>query len=170
MAPYGTIAIAGRWIAIGSGRLQLPLVHVNDVVDGLIASATRPVAPGTIVHLVDPTPVTQRDYIAGCREQASGARRALFVPRALLSAAGAALELVGALVKRSLPLTRYRVRSINALTFDCSAARRQLGWRPGDGVTPRRVFAPRPLYAQHDSLADGTVHDGRARIGGEAVS
>jgi nucleoside-diphosphate-sugar epimerase len=171
MAPYGTIAVAGRWIAIGSGHLKLPLVHVNDVVDGLIAAATRPTARGAIFHLVDATPITQRDYIASCREHANGRLRVHYVPRALLLAAGAALELVGALLKRNLPLTRYRVRSINALTFDCSAARRQLGWEPLDGVTPRRIFAPRHLYAQHHSLADGAaVHDGQARVGGEAIS
>ncbi len=171
MAPYGTIAVAGRWIAVGSGRLTLPLVHVNDVVDGLIAAATQPTARGAIFHLVDSTPVTQRDYIVRCRETANGVLRAHYVPRALLLAAGAALELVGSLVRRNLPLTRYRVRSINALTFDCTAARRQLGWEPSGGITPRRIFAPSHLYAQHHNLADGAaVHDGQARVGGEALS
>jgi nucleoside-diphosphate-sugar epimerase len=170
MAPYGTIAVAGRWIAIGSGRLTLPLVHVNDVVDGLIAAATRPSVSGAVFHLVDATPVTQREYIARCQDEAAGALRVHYVPRALLLAAGALLDIVGALVKRHLPLTRYRVRSINALTFDCSAARRQLGWEPMEGVTPRRIFASRHLYAQHDSLADGTVHGGRTPAGGEALS
>jgi nucleoside-diphosphate-sugar epimerase len=130
VSPYGTIALAGRWIGIGSGSLKLPLVHVNDVVEGLLAAATRPDVCGSIFHLVDSAPVTQRDYIARCQEEAKGALRVNYIPRPALLAAGAALDLVGALIRRNLPLTRYRVRSIKELTFDCSAARRQLGWEP----------------------------------------
>ncbi len=135
VSPYGTIALAGRWIAIGSGRLTLPLVHVNDVVEGLLTAATRPDVCGSIFHLVDSTPVTQRDYIARCQDEAEGALRVNYLPRMALLAAGAALEVVGRLLRRNLPLTRYRIQSIKELSFDCSAARRQLGWAPKTGVS-----------------------------------
>ena len=49
VSPYGTIALPGRWIGIGSGRMKLPLVHVNDVVDALVTAATR--AEGGRFHL-----------------------------------------------------------------------------------------------------------------------
>ena len=130
VSPYGTIALAGRWIGIGSGRLRLPLVHVDDVIGGLLAASTRPHVCGAIFHLVDSTPVTQRDYIARCKEKASGSLRVSYVPRTMLLVAGAALDLVGGLLKLNLPLTRYRVQSIKGMTFDCSAAHRQLGWHP----------------------------------------
>ncbi len=130
VAPYGTIALAGRWIAIGSGRLKLPLVHVNDVVEGLLAAATRPDVCCSIFNLVDSTAVTQRNYITRCQEEAKGALRVTYMPRTALLAAGAALDLMGGLIRQNLPLTCYRVRSIKELTFDCSAARRQLGWEP----------------------------------------
>jgi predicted dehydrogenase/nucleoside-diphosphate-sugar epimerase len=130
VAPYGTIALGGRWIGIGSGRLKLPLVHVNDVVEGLLAAASRPDVCGCIFHLVDSTPVSQRHYIARCQDEAKGALRVNYVPRTALLAAGAALDLMGGLLRQNLPLTCYRVRSIKELTFDCSAARRQLGWEP----------------------------------------
>lgn len=128
--PYGAIAFAGRWIGIGSGHLQLPLVHVNDVVEGLLAAAARPDVCGSIFHLVDPTPVTQREYIAWCREQANALLRVAYVPRTLLLGVGAALDLAGLLLGRSLPLTRYRIQSVKQLLFDCSTARRHLGWEP----------------------------------------
>jgi nucleoside-diphosphate-sugar epimerase/predicted dehydrogenase len=127
-SPYGAIALAGRWITVGSGRLKLPLVHVDDVLEGLIAAASRPDVCGSIFHLVDPAPVTQREYIDACREEASGSIRASYVPRAALLSLGLAFDALGALVKRNLPLTSYRIRSIKELTFDCSAARRGLGW------------------------------------------
>ncbi|HEY7286746.1 MAG TPA: NAD-dependent epimerase/dehydratase family protein [Vicinamibacterales bacterium] len=128
--PYGTIAVAGRWIVIGLGSLRLPLVHVNDVVDGLLAAATQPDVCGSVFHLVDSTPVTQRRYIDDCRRKTNGAIRVVYVPRPLLLAAGVAFETVGRLIGRHLPLTGYRVRSVNDLSFDCSAARQRLGWVP----------------------------------------
>jgi nucleoside-diphosphate-sugar epimerase len=130
VAPYGAIALAGRWIAVGAGRLKLPLVHVDDVVEGLLAAAARSDVGGSIFHLVDSTPVTQRDYIAWSRENASRAIRVHYVPRPALLLAGAVLDLVGGVFGRTLGLSRYRIRSIKELTFDCSAARNRLGWEP----------------------------------------
>lgn len=138
ITPYGTTAVAGRWIGIGSGDLTLPLVHVDDVVEGLVAAATRPDACGSIFHLVDPTPIRQRSYIEEC-QKAQRALRVNYVPRWVLLAAGTVFEVTGALLKRHLPLTRYRIRSIKSLTFDCSAARRQLGWEPRAIVQPLEV-------------------------------
>ena len=85
---------------------------------------------GSIFHLVDSTPVTQRDYIAWCRKQQKRALRVHYIPRPALLMAAAALDLLSRVLGRDLPLSRYRIQSINELTFDCSAARRQLGWKP----------------------------------------
>ena len=135
VAPYGTVGLGGRWIGIGSGRLKLPLVHVNDVVEGLLAAATAADVCGSIFHLVDSTPVTQRGYITRCQETANDGLRVNYIPRTALLAVAAVLDVVARLLKRSLPLSSYRIRSIKELTFDCSAARRQLGWKPLTGVS-----------------------------------
>jgi 2-alkyl-3-oxoalkanoate reductase len=134
-SPYGTIALGGRWIAIGSGRLKLPLVHVTDVVEGLLAAATRPGVCGSVFHLVDSTPVRQRDYIRRCQADARGAPPVMYVSRTALLGFGSVLEVLGTLLGRSLPLTGYRIRSIKPLTFDCSAARTRLGWEPSADVS-----------------------------------
>jgi nucleoside-diphosphate-sugar epimerase len=39
VTPNGTLAIAGRWIAVGSASQTLPLVYVDDVVDALLLAA-----------------------------------------------------------------------------------------------------------------------------------
>ena len=132
--PYGTIAVAGRWVVIGSGKLRCPLVFVEDVVDGLVAAATRPDVCGSIFHLVDGTAVTQDEYIDVCRRALRNPPRVAHAPRWFLYAAGAALELVGRALKRGVPLSRYRVQSIKELRFDCSSAERKLGWTPTVGV------------------------------------
>jgi len=129
-SPYGVIAIGGRWLVVGAGRLTLPLVHLNDVVDGLIAAGSRAGVCGAIFHLVDGTSVTQREYISASRTTSAASPPAVYVPRIALLAAAAALAPVGYLLNRTPPLTGYRLRSINALSFDCSAARQRLGWNP----------------------------------------
>ena len=140
--PYGTIALAGRWIVIGAGNLRCPLVFVDDVVEGLLAAATRPDVCGSVFHLVDGTAITQNEYIEVCRRALRSAPRVVHAPRWLLYAAGTALELVGSLVKRGVPLSRYRIRSINALRFDCSKAEQKLGWTPCVGVVDGLKAAP----------------------------
>ena len=132
--PYGTIAIGGRWMVIGSGTVKCPLVFVEDVVDGLMAAATEPDVCGLVFHLVDRTPVTQDEYIDACVRALPHPPRVIHAPRWLLYALGAALELVGLVLKRGVPLSRYRVQSIRELQFDCSAARNTLGWTPAVGV------------------------------------
>lgn len=143
--PYGTIALGGRWMVVGSGALNLPLVYVDDVADAVIAAGTRPGVTGSIFHLVDDVPVSQRDYIAMYRNAARAPVQAWYAPRSALFAAGSALEGIGLVLRRNVPLNRYRVQSIKELIFDCSAARTQLAWRPSVGVRDglARTFAPR---------------------------
>ena len=132
--PYGTIALGGRWMVIGSGNLRCPLVFVDDVVDGLVAAAQQPGVCGSVFHLVDGTAVTQDEYIDVCQRALPFPPRVVHAPRWFLYTAGAALEVLGGILKRGVPLSRYRVRSIRELTFDCTAARTQLGWTPAVGV------------------------------------
>jgi 2-alkyl-3-oxoalkanoate reductase len=69
----------------------------------------------------------------------------MYVPRAVFYGAGIAIGALGSLLKRSVPLTRYKVAAIRGVkTFDCSAARDQLGWNPKVGVQRgmEMMFAP----------------------------
>ena len=45
------------------------------------------------------------------------------------------VECLGKILKRSVPLTRYRLQSALApIAFDCTAAKKELGWEPRVGV------------------------------------
>jgi nucleoside-diphosphate-sugar epimerase len=117
--PSGTIALGGRWVVVGNGRRMVPLVHVDHVVDALLRAAERDFPNGSIFHLVDPEAVTQREYIE--RLRASGRTvKAVHVPTWFMYCAAAGVELLGRLLGRSVPLTRYRVRSIRPL-WPCPA-------------------------------------------------
>jgi nucleoside-diphosphate-sugar epimerase len=146
--PYGTLAMAGRWIVVGGGKIPLPLVYIDDVVDALLLAAKRDGVCGRILQLVDPERITQREYIDRCREHLGDQLRVMYVPRPVFYAAGIAIGALGALLRRSVPLTRYKVSAIRGVkTFDCSAAREHLGWTPQVGVGTGMDLMFAPTYA-----------------------
>jgi nucleoside-diphosphate-sugar epimerase len=149
-SPAGSFSIFGRWIVVGSGNLPLPLVYVDDVVDALLLGCARTGLEGKLVNLVDPTVVTQREFIT-IAHRANPELKAWYVPKTLLMTAAIGIEALGRMLKRSVPLSRYRIRSIRPLTnFDQSAAKRLLGWTPRVGVAEglRRTFAvPQPTQS-----------------------
>jgi 2-alkyl-3-oxoalkanoate reductase len=142
VTPNGVIQIAGVWIVAGSGDRKLPLVYRDDVVDALLLAAESARASGNVVNIVDPTPITQNEYLDRQRS-ALGKTRIWKVPAVLLIAAGAGFELLGKALKRSPPLSRYKIRSLKPLSpFDVTAAETLLGWKPAVGVNEglRRTF------------------------------
>jgi len=133
-APYGAFRI-GKWLIVaGSGRMELPLVYVDDVVDALLKAAAAQTEPGRIIHLVDDQRITQRQYIDSWSSHVSGLRVS-YIPKPALYCAAAGLELLGKVVRCAVPLTTYRLRSLKGhLRFDCSVAHRELGWKPRTGL------------------------------------
>jgi predicted dehydrogenase/nucleoside-diphosphate-sugar epimerase len=132
-APNGVLALAGQWILAGGGKRLLPLVHVEDAVDGLLAAMSAPEATGKIIHLVDPTPVTQNEYLAWALPANPGKplRR---VPVWLLMALATGVDVLAKITRRRLPLSRYKIRSLRPLSpIDSSLAQRLLGWTPRIG-------------------------------------
>ncbi|MHA6203857.1 NAD-dependent epimerase/dehydratase family protein [Dyella soli] len=150
VTPNGTLAIAGRWIAVGAASQTLPLVYVDDVVDALLLAAQVAPAQGQLFHIVDPATVTQGDYLARVRHRRGKALRLLRCPAAALMLLAVGVELLGKLLGRQVPLTRYRVRSLRPLAnFDLRAARTVLGWEPRVGVRRglQLMFADEPAVA-----------------------
>lgn len=133
VTPNGVIKLAGRWIVSGNGSRKLPLVHVDDVVEALWLAAKSPQAAGQTINLVDPTPVDQNQYLAHLKPAAPILR----VPEWLLITAAYGVEILGKLLKRSVPLTRYRVRSLKPLhPFDIHQANTLLPWKPTHSPFP----------------------------------
>lgn len=133
--PSGMIRVAGSWLALGSGKSQLPLVYVEDVVDALLAAAERDNIIGSILNLVDPEVVTQNEYVELCRRVPGNHIRLIRVPRLVFYCLGTFAEIVGRMVRRAPPISRYRIRSARPLApCDCSAAKEKLGWIPRIGT------------------------------------
>lgn len=136
VTPNGTIALAGRWLAIGKGSQSIPLAYVDDVIDALLLAAQAPAAVGKVFNIVDPQTVTQAAYLARCKAKLGDELRVVRVPTAAFMLLASGVELLGRLLKRDVPLTRYRVRSLRPLAgFDTTAAHTTLGWTPRVGAS-----------------------------------
>ena len=133
VTPNGVIKLAGQWIVAGGGKRLLPLVYVEDVVDGLLAAETAPEAAGKTIHLIDPAPISQNDYLESCRP-ALGRTPIRRTPVAFLMFAGWMCDVLSGVMKRSLPLSRYKIRALKPLSpTDVSLAKQVLGWTPAVG-------------------------------------
>ena len=152
--PSGTLAIAGRWVVIGDGKLSLPLVYVEDVVDALLLAANRSGLDGSVFHLVDDAVVSQNDYLDLCRKASGNALRIWRLPRWMLSGAAVGMEGLCGLLRRGAPVSRYRLQSAKPLApCNCTAANRQLDWHPRIGTKEglARVFGARDSQAARAS-------------------
>lgn len=135
VTPNAVIGLAGRWVAVGEGNMTLPLVYVDDVIDALLLAAEAPGAIGKMFNIVDPTSITQQEYLDCAKRKLGDELRTLRVPTSVFMALGWGVELLGKLLRRDVPLTRYRVRSLRPLAnFDPGAARDVLGWSPRVGA------------------------------------
>lgn len=121
----------GRWLVLGDGKIELPLVYIDDVVDAIMASVQKKLVRGEVIQIIDPEHLTQQDVL----ELAGGAKPILRVPRPIVFALGKLSEYpLGALGKQS-PVGVYRLKSaLSRLHYESQQAAALLGWRPRVGV------------------------------------
>jgi 2-alkyl-3-oxoalkanoate reductase len=129
----------GRWLVLGDGKLELPLVYIGDVVDAIVHAVDKKLTGGEIIQIIDPEQLTQDDVLG----LAGGNKPVMRVPRPVVFALGKLSELpLGAIGKQS-PVAVYRLRSALArLHYESDRASELLGWRPRVGVREgiRRVM------------------------------
>lgn len=138
----GAIArnVRGLWLVLGDGKLELPLVYIDDVVDAIEAAIEKKLTGGEIIQIIDPERLTQQDIL----ELAGDHKRVVRVPRAVVFALGRVSEIVRIVGKQS-PIGVYRLESALArLRYESGRAGQLLGWRPRVGVREgiRRVSTP----------------------------
>jgi len=123
-----------RWLVLGNGKLPLPLVHVDDVVDGIVAAAESALGGGEIIQLVDESELlTQNDVLHLTVGPSAGIVR---LPRPIVFLLGGISELLLRLLKRQSPLSRYRLRSALSVRRFRSERSHLLPWKPRVGVRP----------------------------------
>jgi 2-alkyl-3-oxoalkanoate reductase len=120
-----------RWLMLGDGTLELPLVYIDDVVSAIMAAAQAQVQNGEVIQIIDNEHWTQQDVL----DLTEAGVKVLHVPRAIVFALGKLSELpLGALGKPS-PIAHYRLKSALArLHYESDRAQRLLNWHPTVGV------------------------------------
>jgi len=131
----------GRWLVLGDGQLELPLIYIDDVVEAILAAIDKQLTHGEIIQLIDSAQLKQREVL-----ELTGGGKTLAVPRPIVFALGKLSELpLGALGKPS-PIALYRLQSgLARLTWGTGRAEQLLGWKPRVGVREgiRRELAAR---------------------------
>ena len=121
----------GRWLVLGDGKLELPLVYIDDVVDAIMASVAKRLIHGEVIQIIDPEHLTQEDVLG----LAGSARTILRVPRLLVFALGKFSEFPLGALGRPSPVAVYRLRSAMArLHYESDRALKMLDWQPRVGV------------------------------------
>ena len=131
----------GRWLVLGDGKLELPLVYIDDVVDAIINSVDKRLAKGEVIQIIDPDALTQEEVLG----LAGGAKRIMRVPRAIVFALGKLSEYPLGMLGRQSPVAVYRLKSALArLRYESDRAKELLDWQPRIGVREgiRRVAQP----------------------------
>lgn len=120
-----------RPLIAGSPRIPAGLVYVDDVVDAMLAAARSEVSTGSVYNLVDPADCDQEELARMLRQVSGGRIRPRFAPYPLVWTAMLGLDLMSLARHRRLGTARYRLqRTLAPMRFDCSAARKDLGWGP----------------------------------------
>lgn len=121
----------GKWLVLGDGKIELPLVYIDDVVDAIMAAVDKKLVGGEIIQIIDDSELTQDDVL-GLVGRGAGVIR---VPRPVVFALGKLSELpLGALGKPS-PIALYRLESaLSKMHYASDRAVTLLGWKPRVGV------------------------------------
>jgi len=136
-APFLTPDVAHRFknlvLILGDGTRNLPLVYVDDLVDAIFLTAEKSRFDGAIFHIVDPTQITQNQLVRYAESEDNFS--VIHLPTILLCGLALVLEGFCKVLRRPSPISIYRLRSALApLEFDCTLAKREIGWQPRIGI------------------------------------
>jgi len=123
-------ARAGRLPMVGDGRNQVDLTYVDNVVQAIKCAIENPTVTGTYT-ITNDEHVVLWDVIKTVLDRLGIPNHLRHVPPPFAQALATALEWQSAITHREPLLTRYSVALLYCTqTYDISAAKRALGYRP----------------------------------------
>lgn len=124
-------ARAGRLPQVGGGRNLVDLTYVGNVADSIILALDAPDAVGRTYHITNDEHVPLWDAIRGVLARLGVPARLRPVPLPVVLAAAALMEARAAITGKEPTLTRYSAQILaRTQTYDITAAKRDLGYRP----------------------------------------
>lgn len=122
---------ASRFLVLGDGEVNVPLVYIDDAVDAVMAAMDRKLVDGQIIQICDNEAWTQNRVLSTL----DPTKKLVHVPRPVVFALGRATEPLFAKMGKSSPLAEYRLRSaLSKMRFESERAHDLLGWTPAVGV------------------------------------
>jgi nucleoside-diphosphate-sugar epimerase len=124
---------AGKGVIVGRGDNALPLVYVDDVVQGLLLALDVERAVGQAYNITNDRPLTQKQLLRAIAREVGAQPPRLRVPYRALYAAGYMAERLATLTSswRRPPITRLGVAFAGTENrYGTQKARRELGFTP----------------------------------------
>jgi UDP-glucose 4-epimerase len=111
------------------------LVHIDDVVEALLLSATSPKAAGQTYILAHPEPVNTRGIYLLMRKLCGMSEISWFIPDSLLKLLAVIGDLAGVLLKKSVPFNRSVYQKLmQPAVYSADKISQHLGWKPRVGI------------------------------------
>jgi len=148
----------GMFVMIGSGRPKLHMVHIDDLVDGILLCSTSAAAPGEVFILAGPEAPTLNEIVRHIAHSLGVKEPRWRVPVWPVKAAGLLCESICVPLRIDPPLHRRRVAFFtHHREFDCSKAVRLLGYAPkvspAEGIARTAEWYRAAGYLRHVSAA-----------------
>lgn len=124
---------SGEFMWVSGGKGQLAMVHVDDIIDGIVLALTVPGIGGRVFILTDGTAgYTARRYFEAVAKAAGIDLKARSMPRVLALGFATAVAKAARAVGKTPPFTPSAVRYVSRrdCTFNIDRARRELGYAP----------------------------------------
>lgn len=125
------VLLAGRiFVVFGDGESELPLVHLDNVVDAIVECMRSSAADNQIFNVVDQGPVTKKTYMERVIRPWYPNAIVIYVPMPLLLAVTWLQEKLLTLLGRRPFLTVYRLLSSQKrISYGTSRIEQAVGWR-----------------------------------------
>lgn len=116
---------------IGPGDFELPLVYIDNLVDGIIQAIDKKESTGQVFNVVEPAGVTKKEYIELLLKKLYPKAKYFYIPYWFLYSAVWCQEILTWLLRRKPFLTRYRLTSSQRkIRYDSSRIQETLNWKP----------------------------------------
>ena len=136
--PVGRIrllGLPGRPVIAGGSAVPMPLTHVDNLVDAMLAAGESQGAPVRVYDIVDSAETDQADVARALAAASAGRIRPVMFPYPIVWSLMLGLDLLEYARHRKLGTARYRLRrSLADMRFRSAAARTELGWEPRVGL------------------------------------
>ena len=119
------------WAILGSGKKQLPLIHVKDCADALVKTMDSEATIGRSYNLADPSSPTQNQYMALYKTLKGDRRRVVHPPALAVTTMLNTADLIFKIMKRKRPSLGIRAsRSIKQTHYNCDRLKTDAGFEP----------------------------------------